>query len=146
MENSPSKFASWSLVASALILAAGIVGGAGILQRGGKAVAAAPQEVKNRLMTAEEIEQTRRVPDYWATSMTPAERWNAIGLASDELIITDADYEAACFRALNIGWLECRLGKTLEATIAEYRRRCPPIAQQVKARPSATDSAAPVRP
>lgn len=140
MQNTPSKFASWSLVASASVLALAIITAAVILQRSRTPIATAPQEVKNRLMTAEEIEQVKRVPDSWAISMTPAERANAIGLAIDEFVITNEEYEEACLRALNIGWIECRLGKTRDETVAEYHRRIPRISQQLKMRGPAANS------
>ena len=48
MQNPASKFASWSLVTAALILAAGIIGGAVVLQRPSKALAATPPPVQSK--------------------------------------------------------------------------------------------------
>ena len=48
MQNPASKFASWSLVTAALILAAGIIAGAVIMQRPGNPIAATPPPVHSK--------------------------------------------------------------------------------------------------
>lgn len=96
MENNPSKFASWSLVTSALILAAGIVGGAVILQRGGRSVAAPPQTSK-----------------IWPPPTRPPAPTES---NEQDIVLTREQYAGLVASCASFGWKNYENGLTRHAT------------------------------